>query len=322
MLQLPDFKQKQIVIINPKKGSSINDLKFKNENIVLQREGKIINQVSVHKLMAVYVLGEATFTSVLVKKLKRFGVSVYLLNGNLEEYAAINAVADGNYLLRERQYGFKNDLIFAKNLVKNKCFNQLELMKKYAPSFFTKQAKSAYYKDLVKKIDSVESIDQLLGIEGSMSKLYFKEVFSKYKWYKRMPRAKVDITNVLMDIGYNLLFNMVDSLLLLHGFDTYKGIYHQLFFQRKSLSCDIMEPFRVLIDKSIVKAYRLKQISDKDFKAIKGQYFLKMECSKKYYEIFFNVLMDNKEIIFNYVKCFYFCMLNESTDYPFIKIKC
>ena len=131
MLQLPDFKQKQIVIINPKKGSSINDLKFKNENIVLQREGKIINQVSVHKLMAVYVLGEATFTSVLVKKLKRFGVSVYLLNGNLEEYAAINAVADGNYLLRERQYGFKNDLIFAKNLVKNKCFNQLELMKKW-----------------------------------------------------------------------------------------------------------------------------------------------------------------------------------------------
>ena len=58
-------------------------------------------------------------------------------------------------------------------------------------------------------------------------------------------------------------FNCMDSLLRLYGFDTYKGFYHKLFFQRKSLACDVMEPFRCVIDKQILKAFNLGQIDEK-----------------------------------------------------------
>lgn len=320
MLQLPDFIQKQIVIIDPGNGNKISDLKFKNENIAVYRDGKLENQVSVHKIMAVFIIGEATITSVLIKKFQRYGISLFLLNHRFEEYASICSSAQGNYLLRSHQYNFCDELNFAKNLVKNKCYNQLNVLKNQYPFLLKKKSKNQWYQEIVSNIDQATSLDQLLGIEGNMSKEYFQNYFADLKWYRRMPRAKVDIPNVLLDIGYNILFNFIDSLLLLHGFDTYKGIYHQLFFQRKSLSCDIMEPFRVLIDRSILRASHLKQIDEKDFKITKGQYFLKTEEGRKYIRIFLDALMNSKEDIFSYVKSFYFCVLNKNNNYPFFKL--
>ena len=321
MLQLPDFIQKQIVIIDPRGGTTINDLKFKNENLVLCRDGKVFNQVSIHKIFAIFIVGEMTITSVLIKKVKKCGISIFLLNNNFEEYAAICAQAEGNYLLRHHQYHFSDDLNFSKNLVKNKCYNQSILLKEQFPELFKNASRLQYHKETAIKIDQTVSMDQLLGIEGNVSKSYFGKYFHDIGWYKRMPRAKVDMVNVLLDMGYNMLFNFIDSLLRLHGFDTYKGIYHQLFFQRKSLSCDIMEPFRVLIDRALMKAFHLGQLNERDFNISKGQYFLKIDQVRKYVRIFLEVLMDSKEDIFVYVKEFYFCILNKKQEYPFFKLK-
>jgi len=321
MLQLPDFIQKQIIIVEPRVGSGISDLKFKNENVVLYRDGKIVNQVSIHKVFGIFLIGEMTITSVLIKKVKKAGVSIFMLNSRYEEYASICSQAEGNYILRNHQYHFSDELNFAKNIVKNKAYNQLALLQEEYPAKFKKQSRISAYKEVISKVDAATSLNQLLGIEGSLSKSFFKQYFKEMKWYKRMPRSKIDSMNVLMDIGYNLLFNFTDSLLRLHGFDTYKGIYHQLFFQRKSLSCDIMEPFRCVIDGAILKAFHLGQIDEKDFLFSKGQYFLSFEQSRKYMKIFLDALMDNKEEIFAYVKEFYFCMLNQKGDYPFYKFK-
>lgn len=322
MIQLPDFKEKQIVFVRTGKDADISDLKFKNDNIAFYKDGKLLNQVSVHKVFALFIQGEATFTSVLIDKLLGFGVSVFLMKRNFMVYAELCAVAEGNYLLRSHQYAFNDEVAFARQLIKNKCFNQLELLKVYCPVLFKEKSKLRQFKDLEKKIDEAVDLETLLGIEGSFSKLYFASLYKKIGWYRRMPRTKVDIPNLLLDMGYSLLFNFVDALLNLHGFDTYKGIYHQLFFQRKSLTCDIMEPFRCLIDRALLKAYNLKQVDEKDFKLEKGHYVLAYKNSRKYLKIFLEVLMENKEDIFSYVKAFYFCVLNKKQDYPFYKMKC
>ena len=90
-----------------------------------------------------------------------------------------------------------------------------------------------------------------------------------------MPGVKPDATNLLLDMGYTFLFNFIDALLLLFGFDSYKGCYHKLFFQRKSLSCDVVEPFRCIIEKQILKSYHLKQINKDDFFIEQWKYALK-----------------------------------------------
>lgn len=320
MLQLPDFKQKQIIFIQTGNEFDCNKLRFSNDNLVLCKDDKRIKQISCHNMLALFIQGDASITTVLISKLLRFGVSIFLVSRNFRLYASIGAMAEGNYLLRHNQYYFDDDLNFAKNLVKNKIFNQLSLMKSVKGDYFKKKSKLKISKELGEKIMSASNIHELLGIEGSFSRQYFSVVFENIDWYRRMPRTKVDVNNVLLDMGYTLLFNFVDCLLRLHGFDTYKGIYHQLFFQRKSLTCDIMEPLRVIIDKALVKAYNLKQINQKDFVFNKSAYALKYTENQKYLSIFFNSILENKIEIFKYIKEFYFSMLNGDKNYPVIKI--
>ena len=60
---------------------------------------------------------------------------------------------------------------------------------------------------------------------------------------------------------------------------------HTQFYMRKSLVCDIVEPFRVLIDHEVKKAINLKQIKEEDFIIINHQYRLKWDKSADYVKI-------------------------------------
>lgn len=316
MLSLPDFKEKKILFIFGDKDME-NKLKFWNDNIRLFKDGKAVNQLSCHKILAVFIYGECSLTSVLIRNCMKYGISLILTRNNFEVYANIGLGAEGNTLLRQRQYALKNDFEWAQNLVKNKVHNQFILLSKAEK--ITSPIKQ--YKQSAQKIEDATDAKQLLGLEGSHTKKYFKEYFEDIGWYRRMPRAKPDEINVLMDIGYTLLLNFMDSILRLYGFDAYKGFYHTLFFQRKSLACDMIEPFRCLIDASILKMYHLKQFDEKDFKTQRGKVLLPYQKQGKYLKIFTETLMEHKEEIFDYTRTFYYSLINQTEEMPFFKLK-
>jgi len=314
MLSLPDFKEKQILFI---KGSDVgtDKIKFANDNICLLKEDKTANQVSCYKIFALFVTGDCSLTTVLIKNCQKYGVSIFLMKDNFETYASIVSTAEGNYFLRMKQYSISDELEIAKKIIFNKLQNQIFLLNQ------TERTSAAdYLKGLKNKIDSINNGQDLLGLEGCASKFFFQNYFEKLDWYKRMPRTKIDITNTLMDLGYTLLFNFVDGLLGIYGFDTYKGFYHKLFFQRKSLVCDLMEPFRSIIDKQILKSYNLKQVNQRDFKFFKGRCNICYDNQRKYLEIFAQTIMDHKEEIFFYIRSFYYFIMNNS-EFPVFEIK-
>jgi CRISP-associated protein Cas1 len=319
MFSLQDIKYKQIVFIQTD-GIKSNSLRLKNDNLVYECDQKIINQASIHRLLAVFVVGDTSITTKLIQKLQTQGISLFLLKRNLEHYASVVSYAEGNYLLRTVQYQQtrQQDLAKAKCLVVNKIQNQLLLLK----SLKNSEIKLPKAKILLQQISEAENMTTLLGIEGTMSKIFNGQYFGSIGWTRRMPRVKADIPNLLMDIGYTYLFNLCESILRLFGFDTYRGVYHQLFFQRKSLACDIMEPFRCLIDKQILKSYNLKQIDLKDFKQKNGQYYLDYQKQSKYSGIFLKLLMDNRQDIYTYIQKYYrHFMKPEKNNFPSFKIK-
>jgi CRISP-associated protein Cas1 len=318
MLSLPDLEQKRIVFI-PSYGKIENILKIRNNNICLYRDGKLQNKISCAIVISLYIVGEFTLTSKMIKKLKEYGISIFMLNHSFAQYADIMAVAEGNYKLRSLQYKItkKRELELAKIIISNKIINQFSLLKQYKRS-----PDKELYKNSLEQLQRAKTLKSILGIEGNYASYYFSALFDKVGWYRRAPRTKEDIPNFMLDIGYTYLFNFVDSLLKLFGFDTYKGIYHQLFFQRKSLACDIMEPFRSLVDKQLIKSYNLKQINEKDFGYRNGSfYFKKYEFQKKYSRIWFDLIMDNKKEIYQYVLDYYrYFMNSEKYKSPFIKL--
>lgn len=316
MMSLPDFSEKQILFIEAKYGVE-NGLQFQNDNILYKKDGRNTNRISCLKVFAVFIIGNFTMTSNLVKKCKEYGIALFLLSNNFQTYAEIGAGLESNFLLRDKQYKFENDFKLAKKIVQNKVANQLALMKERNKGIDFEKL----FLQAEEKIAKAQNEQELLGIEGIYSKNFFAEYFKLIDWSRRMPRTKYDINNVLLDIGYTFLFNFMESLLRLYGFDTYKGVYHKLFFQRKSLACDVMEPFRCLIDKQLLKAHNLGQIDRNDFEYIGGKYVLSFEKQQKYVRIFLETLMNNKEDMFVYVKDFYRFFMIEGREFPNFKIK-
>jgi CRISPR-associated protein Cas1 len=301
MISLPDFKEKKILFISNTKDLE-NNLKFSNGNIKLYKEGKCINQVSCSLILCIFIVGDFTLTTALIRKVKEFGISIILLNYSFKPYAELMCQAEGNYALREVQYTIpcEHRLELSKGLIKNKLRNQMNLLKEY------KSCSGDILSESIDKVDQVESEESLLGVEGNAASVYFKSLFKDANWFRRAPRTKEDIPNLLLDIGYTFLFNFVDACLRLFGFDVYKGFYHKLYFQRQSLTCDIMEPFRVIIDKALIKAIHLNKIDENDFLFKNGSFsFKEFYLQRKYTEIFFEAIEQNKEEIYGYVLAFY-----------------
>ncbi len=318
MITAPDFKQKQILFIQAERGVE-NKIKFQNDNIVFMKDGKVANRASCHRVFVVFIAGDIAITSELMKSGLQHGISFFFLKNNLEAYASIDAAAEGNYLLRMRQYAMTDaeELFIAKQILKNKIDNQLRLLRSRKLGKELTENEAA----IMHSINEADQNDSLLGIEGNISKEFFGAYFKPIGWWTRMPRAKPDIQNFLLDIGYTMLFNFVDSLLRLYGFDTYKGNYHKLFFQRKSLSCDIVEPFRSVIDREVLKIYTLKQIEEKDFKITDGRITAPFDKTQKYAKVFLEAIMKNREAIYAYVQGFYrFLMNHDKNPFPEFKI--
>lgn len=316
MLSLPDFKEKQILFVSAK-DAEIDKIKIVNDNICLSKNGKIENRVSCHKVFSMFLVGDCSLTSVLVRNCQDYGVSIFMLKNNFLNYAQIVSQADGNYLLREKQYAMDEaqELALAKKLVANKISNQIYLLENSDGKEVAISLES-----IKSKIEMAKTGKDLLGLEGSAGKFFFQSYFKPLDWKRRMPRAKTDIPNYLMDIGYTMLFNFTEAMLGIYGFDAYRGFYHKLFFQRKSLACDLMEPFRCIIDKQIVKSHNLGQIAIDDFKLRKGAYAMGFEEQKKYVKIFADTIMDYKEDIFCYVRDYYYCVVN-GAGFPEFKMK-
>ncbi len=313
MLSLPDFKEKQILFARAEWGTKAS-LRFQNDNIVFSKDGRVVNRASCHKVFAVFVAGDIMVTSRLLQKAATYAVSLFFLRNNFEVAAPFVATADGNYLLRMKQYAFTDaqELTMAKAIIKNKAQNQMGLLRERGADDKTRQ----YWESALVRIAEAADNKRLLGIEGELSHRFFPDYFRELEWRRRMPRVKPDVPNFLLDMGYTYLFNTLDALLRLHGFDTYKGIYHKLFFQRRSLACDLEEPFRCIIDRALLKAYHLKQVNEKDFIAMDRKITLLFDKQSKYAGIFLQTIMDHKEDLFTYVHGFYRHIMDQDNEFP------
>lgn len=302
MLSFPDFKEKQLVIVFGNEGHRIN---IKNDNItVTDKEGSVLIQNSCYTTFSIWIIGNTTLSSNLLQKAQEHGFSIQLLSYGLKPIGTWASTTDGNILLRETQYEY-NKLDLAKHLTQNKLQNQSALLK----SIRKKDAKT---KTAILKIDNyhkqilgAKKLDEIMGYEGSAAKLFFNIWFKDQEWKSREPRTKSDPINVLLDMGYTYLFYFVESMLNLYGFDIYKGVLHTKFHQRKSLVCDLVEPFRCIIDHQIKTAYNLKQIKPDDFIQEQSYYLLPFKNAKPYTKLLTEAILSHKSDIFLYIQSYY-----------------
>lgn len=315
MLQFPDFEEKQILFIESFETKNIN---FENENLVIKEDWNIKNKVSLYKIFAIFLIGETTLSSVIIRKFQDFWITLVLLKQNFLPYLVIWSETEWNFILRKKQYEKTDEEMFyiAKEIILLKTKNQLSLLSNFRDKSETLKIEIQKTKEIIKKIPNAENPESLLWYEWNVSKIFFWSYFESIGWYKRAPRTKIDIPNLLLDIWYTYLFHFIEALLRLYWFDNYYGVYHRTWYQRKSLALDIMEPFRCIIDKALLKAYNLWQINKKDFNFRNWQYELDWKISKKYTRIFLQAIMENKKEMFYFVKEYYKYFMKGRNEFP------
>lgn len=302
MLTKPDFLVKKIIMVFTQEGEKIS---FKNDNLVItDSENQIKAQVTCYSLFAVFIIGGITLTSGIIDRSKKFGFSLVFFTAGFKYYASINYQLEGNTVLRKKQYTNENSTEIAKQIIINKIENQRDTIKRLRDKTLN---------DGIKKLN--ETLDKLtenqldnyeiMGFEGTCAKVYFNRMFKDFEWNGRQPRVKRDKINLLMDIGYTVLFNYIEAVLNIYGFDIYKGNLHQEFYKRKSLVCDMVEPFRPIIDYKIRKAMNLGQLNNYEYKIYNEQYQLQWKDSSHFVRLILKEILEYKEIIFDYIQQYY-----------------
>ncbi|MDD6403411.1 MAG: type II CRISPR-associated endonuclease Cas1 [Mollicutes bacterium] len=140
------------------------------------------------------------------------------------------------------------DKIWAE-IVKNKIMNQALLLKK---------TKSLKYKLILSYIDEVVDGDKT-NREGHAAKVYFNALFGN-----DFVRNSDDSINAALNYGYAILLSTINKEIINNGYLTQLGIHHKNEFNEFNLTCDLMEPFRIVIDNFVY--YNQERKLDTEYK--------------------------------------------------------
>lgn len=274
------------------------------EVIVKNKEGGIKYQSTCYRLFMICVVGNISITSGLIQRSKKFGFSICLMTTTFKVYEILGARMEGNTLLRKHQYEYtENDI--GRKIEQNKIKNQSQILKNIrGKNQIMKEGIELLDKMVVQLEQQLEYLE-VMGIEGNAARVYFSRVFDNVDWKGRKPRIKNDYVNVTLDIGYTMLFNIVDAILQVYGFDTYYGVFHKCFYMRKSLVCDLMEPIRPVVDYQVRKSINLGQCKENDFEVINNRWCLKYKSNPQYIQFLMNAILEYKDDIFLYIQQYY-----------------
>ena len=85
--------------------------------------------------------------------------------------------------------------------------------------------------------------------EGMAAKVYFNALFGME--FKRDEETPV---NAALNYGYSLLLSVVNKEISYNGYMTQLGLFHDNIYNPFNLASDLMEPFRVLVDRIVYES--------------------------------------------------------------------
>ena len=84
--------------------------------------------------------------------------------------------------------------------------------------------------------------------EGHAAKVYFNALFGM-----DFSRTTENSTNAALNYGYGILLSSFNREVVMNGYITQIGLFHDNMFNQFNLGCDLMEPFRPLVDRVVKK---------------------------------------------------------------------
>lgn len=83
--------------------------------------------------------------------------------------------------------------------------------------------------------------------EGHAAKVYFNALFGM-----DFTRTEDNFVNAALNYGYSIILSAFTREVVANGYITQLGLFHDNMFNQFNLASDLMEPFRILVDREVI----------------------------------------------------------------------
>lgn len=249
------------------------------ERLQVKEKGKLVQEIRLNEMTQLNVFGSVQMSSAAIQALCYADKPIAHFSMGGWFYGLTAGLGLKNVFLRRDQFRRGEDerfcLRFARDIVSTKIRNQRTLLQRnhVEPSSQVLEA----LKRLAARAQSAESLEELLGVEGTAAGQYFgafggmikvdeDEGVRTFDFERRNRRPPRDPVNALLSFAYSLLTRDLTIVCHAVGFDPFVGFYHQMRFGRPALALDLMEGFRPLVaDSAVLTVINTRMVTADDF---------------------------------------------------------
>lgn len=251
-------------------------VKKQGGEIVVEKAGELLFRSPLKDIGLAVCFGSVQVTTQAMFALLDQGADIAFLTRNGHFKGKVLAAKSRNVGLRILQHRRADNAAFclhvAKELMRAKLRGGMALLKKYKRSTHN-PAQVGRFEEIrlyQGKIDEVDNVDSLRGVEGAGTRLYwegFRECLTGGRVFAgRRYHPSPDPVNALLSFGYSFTAREMQGVLESLGLDPYVGFYHTVSYGRASLSLDLIEPFRhIFIDALVLRLFNKRILVDADF---------------------------------------------------------
>ncbi|RMD60200.1 MAG: CRISPR-associated endonuclease Cas1 [Nitrospirae bacterium] len=249
----------------------------KGERLIITKQDKVIQQIHAFKLEQIVIIGNVMLSPATIAFLLKKGIDTVFMSIYGKYRGRLISGFGKNIELRRIQFKKMDEeddkLSLAKHYVHGKLSNCRTLLRRHNLTYRDSNVTTALHKMhvLLRKINRVDTLMTLMGIEGQAAAIYFG-IFGRLIKVRditfdgRNRRPPLDPVNVLLSLGYTLLENVIQTQVNIVGLDPYLGCLHSVENGRPSLVLDLMEEFRpVLVDSLVLQLINKRIIRLTDF---------------------------------------------------------
>ena len=240
---------------------------FITKKCEVKRVGNTINvigenqtrKVPISVISNLFIFGNSKITQGAKNFLLRNGIDIYFLStsGSLNGILSSTKL-NSNYKNRLKQYqAYQNPFSIAKLFVLEKI-KSIEKVLNRSLNRYTK------------KVENVDNLDSLRGVEGAVSLYLFKKLREDLKsvgieFERRSYNPPKDEVNSLLSLVYTLYYGYLYSIVLSSGLDPYIGFLHQKRGTHAPFVSDLMEPQRAKLTNFVAELFLKREVTLKDF---------------------------------------------------------
>jgi CRISPR-associated protein Cas1 len=276
------------------------ELRTERACLLIYQQGKRIGSVPLKQLERVVVAPQVVLAAGVLGVFGEHQIALLVLNHrHPERSASLTGAMHGDVHRRMRQYALYQDQEFrmrqAQRLLALKLSRQYRLLARLQstrPDLRHALSKATTTLRLLleelQTADESRGLDHLRGLEGAAAAAYFAAYSQLFppslEFTHRNRRPPTDPVNSCLSLAYTLLHQEAVDALRTVGLDTVLGCYHDLYYQRDSLACDLLEPIRPWIDAWVYRLFQLHRLRVEDFKYDNDACLLQAAGKQRFYE--------------------------------------